>query len=74
VLDRPNQTQHVTFGYGIHFCVGNQLARAELRVGFRRLVARLRNLALDGVDAVGYQPHFFAFGPRQVKIRFDSAA
>jgi cytochrome P450 len=74
VLDRANQTQHVTFGYGIHFCVGNQLARAELRVGFRRLIARLRNLALDGTDALAYQPHFFAFGPRQVKIRFDSPA
>ena len=46
-LKRPNARQHMAFGRGIHFCIGNQLARAEMRVAFARLLARLPRLALD---------------------------
>ncbi|MFE6051655.1 cytochrome P450 [Kitasatospora sp. NPDC056446] len=37
---------HLAFGYGIHQCVGQQLARLELRVAFERLAARLPELRL----------------------------
>jgi cholest-4-en-3-one 26-monooxygenase len=42
----PND--HVTFGYGAHFCLGAQLARLELRVVFGELFDRLPGVALDG--------------------------
>ena len=38
---------HVGFGFGPHFCIGNQLARMELQVGLERLLDRLPRLALD---------------------------
>jgi cytochrome P450 len=47
MLDRPNGRQHMAFGRGIHFCIGNQLARAEMRIAFERLLARLPDLRLD---------------------------
>ncbi|MET0988198.1 MAG: cytochrome P450 [Steroidobacteraceae bacterium] len=47
VLDRKNLRQHFAFGRGIHFCIGNQLARAELRIAFDRLLTRLPNMKLD---------------------------
>jgi cytochrome P450 len=72
-LSRSNARQHLSFGLGAHFCVGNQLARVELRIAFARLVERLRDLRLDdGSDAVVYRPHFFAYGPATLKIRFGS--
>ena len=40
-LNRPNSTSHLSFGAGIHMCVGNQLARAELRLAFSALTQRL---------------------------------
>lgn len=46
-LERPNARQHLAFGRGIHFCIGNQLARAELRIAFQRLLARLPQMRLD---------------------------
>lgn len=46
-LDRKNGRQHLAFGRGIHFCIGNQLARAELRIAFQRLLARLPQMSLD---------------------------
>lgn len=47
MLDRPNGRQHLAFGRGIHFCIGNQLARAELRIAIERLLARLPGMRLD---------------------------
>ena len=46
-LARANGRQHLAFGRGIHFCIGNQLARAEMRVAFDRLLTRLPQLRLD---------------------------
>jgi cytochrome P450 len=43
---RPNR--HLAFGVGEHFCLGANLARLELRVVFRQLVARLEHVELAG--------------------------
>jgi len=43
---RPNR--HIAFGIGEHFCLGANLARLELRVMFRHLVARLAECELTG--------------------------
>ncbi|WP_375459692.1 cytochrome P450 [uncultured Enterovirga sp.] len=51
VFDRPHDfditreiTQHLTFGTGIHNCIGQPLARMELQIGIGTLVARLPDL------------------------------
>ena len=43
----------MTFGAGIHFCVGANLARAELEEALAFLAPRLRDLRLDGEPAFG---------------------
>jgi cytochrome P450 len=39
---------HLAFGYGIHFCLGAHLARAETRTAVGALVPHLSRLRLDG--------------------------
>jgi cytochrome P450 family 142 subfamily A polypeptide 1 len=45
VTRHPNP--HIAFGFGPHFCLGASLARVELRVMFRHLLARMPNLRLQ---------------------------
>ncbi|MBS04014.1 MAG: cytochrome P450 [Gammaproteobacteria bacterium] len=39
-IDRPNARSHLSFGYGIHRCMGNRLAEMQLRVLWEELLAR----------------------------------
>nr|BFF25561.1 cytochrome P450 [Glycomyces mayteni] len=41
-----NAKGHMTFGHGVHQCLGQQLARVEMRIAFQRLIARLPGLRL----------------------------
>jgi cytochrome P450 len=52
-------TGHVALGYGIHQCLGQQLARVEMRVAFPALFARFPTLRL-------------AVAPEDVRMRTDS--
>lgn len=45
-LERPNIMKHVSFGGGVHKCVGLALARMEIKVAARQLVRRLQDFRL----------------------------
>jgi len=47
-IHRPNADRHLTFGFGIHRCVGVNLALSELRVLLVRTLTLLEDLQLDG--------------------------
>ncbi len=39
-IDRPNVRRHLSFGFGIHRCVGNRLAEQQLRILWEELLKR----------------------------------
>jgi len=41
------ENRHIAFGYGIHFCLGAPLARAEAQIAFATMLRRLPELRLD---------------------------
>ena len=55
-LDITRQSnRHVSFGYGIHFCVGAPLARVEGQVAINSIVRRLPRLSLEGDAVLEYE-------------------
>jgi cytochrome P450 family 142 subfamily A polypeptide 1 len=61
---------HVAFGFGSHFCLGNQLARIELRVMFDRLFTRLPDLALAEPGPFARRPSNFISGVESMPVTF----
>jgi cytochrome P450 len=61
----------LTFGAGIHYCLGANLARAELEEAFAHLAPRLRDLRLDGEPR--YDTINGIYGLEQMPIRFAAA-
>jgi cytochrome P450 len=47
-VDRENARQQISFGSGVHHCLGAALARLEGRVAITRLIRRFPELRLDG--------------------------
>jgi unspecific monooxygenase len=68
VLDRKDNP-HLTFGLGIHYCLGAPLARLELQVAIRVLLERCPNLHLVSSD-VKYRPGFVIRGLKSLPVKF----
>ena len=48
IIDRANARQHVSFGYGIHRCMGNRLAEMQLRVLWEEIQKRFHQVEVVG--------------------------
>jgi cholest-4-en-3-one 26-monooxygenase len=67
----PND--HVTFGGGgVHFCLGANLARAEIKATMRQVVERLPDLELAGVPDRLHSD--FVNGIKTMPVRFTPSA
>jgi len=47
-IDRKNARQHLSFGLGVHFCMGSRLAEMQLRVLWEETLARFREVEVAG--------------------------
>ena len=72
-IDRtPNS--HVAFGFGTHFCLGNQLARLELATMLRAILRRLPDLRLADDAPLPLRPANFVSGPERMPVVFTPSA
>lgn len=67
-IERDNADRHVSFGFGMHFCLGAQLARNELRSLFSAILPRFESVELAG-DVASMKTTFVG-GHKQVPIRY----
>ncbi len=67
-----NPNEHLAFGFGAHFCLGQALARLELRVMFEQLLVRLPDLELaaDPADLPRRRANFIS-GLESMPVRFS---
>jgi cytochrome P450 len=73
-VDRTNSSEHLTFGYGPHFCPGAPLARAVARIGVSALLHRFPPGTIGLADGFVFEnvPAFFETGPKQLTVRITS--
>ena len=48
IIDRERPRQHLSFGFGIHRCVGNRLAELQLKIVWEEILKRFDNIEVVG--------------------------
>jgi cytochrome P450 len=62
---------HVSFGFGMHYCVGAQLARLEGQLAVGRLLARFTDLALSvPTSELRWKPSFIVHHLRELPVTY----
>jgi len=46
-IDRPNADRHLSFGYGVHFCMGSRLAELQLRILWEEILQRFDKIEVQ---------------------------
>ena len=67
-VTRKNANQQISFGVGVHFCLGATLARNELRSLFSHVLPRIEEIAFDGTPTTAKTT--FVGGHKTLPIRY----
>ena len=68
-MNRANVKKHLTFGHGIHACIGRELARMEIRIVIRQLLERTTKIAVVGDTP--YEASIFARTMLALPLAFE---
>ena len=70
IIDRPRPRQHLSFGFGIHRCVGNRLAELQLRILWEEIITRYPVIEVMGPPRRTYSN--FIHGIRSLPVRIPA--
>jgi cytochrome P450 len=70
IINRPRPRQHLSFGFGIHRCVGNRLAELQLRILWEELLPRYPVIEVVGPATRLYSN--FIHGIRSLLVRISA--
>jgi cytochrome P450 len=72
-IRRDNASDHLTFGYGSHQCMGKNLARMEMQIFLEEFTRRLPHMRLSE-QRFTYVPNTSFRGPEHLLVEWDPAA
>jgi cytochrome P450 len=67
LIDRENSKQHLSFGWGVHFCMGSRMAEMQLRVLWEECIKRFRMVEVVGEPV--RVPSCFVKGIQKLSVR-----
>ena len=70
-IDRKNARQHISFGFGIHRCVGNRLAELQLRILWEEIMKRFDHI--DVLEEPERLPNSFVKGYTRMMVKIPAA-
>ena len=69
IIDRPRARQHLSFGFGIHRCVGNRLAELQLKIMWEEILKRFAQVEVVGEPQRIYSNFVHGYTSLPVRIR-----
>lgn len=68
IIDRPKPRQHLSFGFGIHRCMGNRLAEMQLRVTWEEIMKRFHFIEVVGKPERNFSPFIKGYAELPVRV------
>lgn len=68
IIDRKNPRKHISFGFGVHRCMGNRLAEMQLRILWEELLERFDNFEVIGKPGYVQSNFVRGYSTMQVKL------
>ncbi len=72
-IHRPNANKHISFGKGVHYCLGAMLAKVEARIVIGALAERVPSLRLVADQQLTHFPNITFRGPERLLVEWDEA-
>ncbi len=73
-IDRENSRDHLSFGFGIHYCLGNMLAKLQTKIALEEVIKAFPDAELkDGAD-IGFRENLSFRVPLEVPVQWKVSA
>lgn len=71
-IERQNAREHLSFGYGIHYCLGNMLAKLQTRIAVEEALKLIPSLRLEDADSITFGENLSFRAPTAVPVTWES--
>ena len=69
-INRDNAKQHMAFGYGVHTCIGSNLARLEVRIALETILQNFSEVSCPDDSELPWITSFLSRGVTRLPLRF----
>jgi cytochrome P450 len=73
-IARPNAREHLSFGFGIHYCLGNMLAKLQAKVALEEVVRLAPGLTLVDDADIHFGDNLSFRAPISVPVTWPAAS
>lgn len=70
-IHRANARDHLSFGFGIHFCLGNLLARLQAKIALEEIAARIPQLTADRPEDIEFRENLSFRVPTSMPVTWE---
>ncbi|MDQ4489350.1 cytochrome P450 [Sinomonas sp. ASV486] len=71
-ITRPNAREHLSFGFGIHYCLGNMLAKLQAKIALEEATAKLPHLHVDDPESIEFRENLSFRVPISVPVSWEA--
>ncbi|MGB9036853.1 MAG: cytochrome P450, partial [Paeniglutamicibacter sp.] len=72
-ISRANARDHLSFGFGIHYCLGNMLAKLQAKIALEELTSRIPSLELIDGEGIEFRKNLSFRVPEYVNVSWKEA-
>jgi cytochrome P450 len=73
-ITRPNAREHLSFGFGIHYCLGNMLAKLQTKLAVEEVIRLVPELTLANPEDITFRENISFRVPETVPVMWPAAA